>query len=137
MSLVGIELGWEGQYSSTQTTKTFASENTIATILLQKNSEGFEQPIAFFSRALRDVELKYRILEKHAYVLVKALNHFRGYIFHSRVIAYVPNNIIKDILSQPDNNSKRGKLIVKIQEYDLEIKPTKLIRCQGLAKLLA
>jgi hypothetical protein len=32
----------------------FASFDTVATILLQKNSEGLEQPIAFFSRALRD-----------------------------------------------------------------------------------
>jgi hypothetical protein len=32
----------------------FASFDTVATILLQKNSEGLEQPIAFFSPALRD-----------------------------------------------------------------------------------
>jgi hypothetical protein len=42
----------------------FASEHTIATVLLQKNEEGFEQPIAFFSKSLRDAELKYNILEK-------------------------------------------------------------------------
>jgi hypothetical protein len=32
----------------------FASFDTVETILLQKNSEGLEQPIAFFSQALRD-----------------------------------------------------------------------------------
>ena len=30
----------------------FASEDTIVGVLLQKNFEGFEQPIAFMSRAL-------------------------------------------------------------------------------------
>jgi hypothetical protein len=30
----------------------------------------------------------------------------------------------------------RGRWIAKIQEYDLEIKPTKLIKGQGLAKML-
>src|SRR5713226_4837342 len=30
----------------------------------------------------------------------------------------------------------RGKWVSKIQEYDLEIKPTKLIKGQGLAKML-
>ena len=30
----------------------FASEHTLATVLLQKNEEGFEQPIAFFSKSL-------------------------------------------------------------------------------------
>ena len=42
----------------------FASEHTIATVLLQKNDEGFERPIAFFRKSLRDAELKYDILEK-------------------------------------------------------------------------
>jgi hypothetical protein len=42
----------------------FSSEYTIATMFLQKNDEGFEQPIFFFSKILRDAELKYDILEK-------------------------------------------------------------------------
>jgi hypothetical protein len=42
----------------------FASFNTVTTVLLQKNSEGLEKPIYFFSRALRDAEIKYDIMEK-------------------------------------------------------------------------
>ena len=42
----------------------YASEYTIATVLLQKNYENSEQPIAFFSKMLRDGELKYDIMEK-------------------------------------------------------------------------
>ena len=42
----------------------FASEHTVAAVLLQKNPEGQEQPIAFFSKALRDAPLKYNIMEK-------------------------------------------------------------------------
>jgi hypothetical protein len=78
----------------------FASEHTIATVLLQKNEEGFEWPIAFFSRSLRDAELKYDILEKQAYAMVKSLKAFRTYVLHSKIIAYVPSSSIKDILVQ-------------------------------------
>ena len=42
----------------------FASEHTMVAILLQKNPEGQEQPIEFFSKALRDAPLKYNIMEK-------------------------------------------------------------------------
>jgi hypothetical protein len=35
----------------------FASFDTVATVLLQKNEEGREQPISFFSKALRDEEV--------------------------------------------------------------------------------
>jgi hypothetical protein len=43
---------------------------------------------------------------------------------------------MKDILIQPDVDGRRGKWIAKILEFDLEIKPTKLVKGQGLAKLL-
>ena len=113
----------------------FASEHTVTAVLLQKNPEGQEQPIAFFSKALRDAPLKYNIMEKQGYALVKALKYFRVYILHSHIIAFVPNIVVKDILSQ-DPDGKRGKWIAVILEYDLEIKPTKLIKGQGLAQLM-
>jgi len=42
----------------------FASDHTIVVVLLQKDEQGAEKPIAFFSRALRDAPLKYPIMEK-------------------------------------------------------------------------
>ena len=54
----------------------YASEHTIAAILLQKNDQGEEHPIAFFSKMLRYGELKYDIMEKQAYALIKALKCF-------------------------------------------------------------
>jgi ribonuclease HI len=115
----------------------FASEHTLAVVLLQKNEEGYEQPIAFFSKSLRDAELKYNIMEKQAYAMVKALKAFRTYVLHSKIIAYVPTNAVKDILVQADSDGKRGIWLAKIQEFDLEFKPTKLVKGQGLARLLA
>jgi hypothetical protein len=114
----------------------FASKHTIAVVLLQKNEEGFERPIAIFSRSLRDAELKYDILEKKAYAMVKSLKAFITYVLHSKIIAYMPSSYVKDILVQLDNNGRRGRWLAKIQEFDLEVKPTKIIKGQGLAKLL-
>ena len=42
----------------------FASYDTVAAVLLQKYDEGLDHPIAFFSKTLRDVELKYDPIEK-------------------------------------------------------------------------
>ena len=86
----------------------FASEHTIVAVLLQKNEEGFEQSIAFFSKSLIDAELKYDIIEKQVYAMVKALKAFRTYVLHSKIIAYVPTSSVKDILVQPDNDGKTG-----------------------------
>ena len=56
---------------------------------------------------------------------------------HSHIIAHVPTSAVKDILTQPDPEGRRGKWIAFLHEYDLEIKPTKMIKDQVLAKLMA
>ena len=42
----------------------FSLEDSTASVLLQKNKEGQEQPISFMSRALQNSELKYTTMEK-------------------------------------------------------------------------
>ena len=75
-------------------------------------------------------------MEKQAYALVKSFKFFKIYLLHSKKLAYVPNEVVKEILTQPESEGKRGHWIAKIMEYDVEIKPTKLVKGQGLAKLL-
>jgi hypothetical protein len=108
----------------------------IAVVLIQKNEKYQEKPIAFFSKASKDAELKCSSMEKQGYALVKSLKAFKDYILHSKILSYVPTGTIKDILTQPDSERRGGKWLAKIQEYDVEIKPTNLVKGQGLAKLL-
>jgi hypothetical protein len=131
-SLVLISL----DYSKDFLIFSFSSFDTMAVVLLQKNVEGLEQPISFFSRALRDAEVKYGIMEKQTYSLIISLKPFIFYVLHSNIIAYVPSASVKDILIQPNIDGRRSKWIAKILEFDLEIKPTELVKGQGLAKLL-
>jgi hypothetical protein len=44
---------------------------------------------------------------------------------------------MKDVLAQPDIDGKRSKWIAKMIEFNIEIKPIKLSRGQGLVELLA
>ena len=75
-------------------------------------------------------------MEKQAYALVKSLKDFRVYVLHSHIIAYVPSNVVKSILTQPDLERKRAKWIEVLLEYDIiQINPTQLIKGQGLAKM--
>ena len=86
----------------------FTSEHTIAAVLLQKNDQCYEQPIVFFSKALRDAPLKYNIMEKQEFPLFKAIKDFKVYILYSHIVAYVPNSVVKDILTQEGLDGKRG-----------------------------
>ena len=86
---------------------------------------------------MRDAPLRYNILEKQALAFIRALKDFRIYILHSHIVAYVPSMAVKDILTQPDPDGKREKWIAILLECDLEIKHTKIIKGQGLEKLMA
>jgi hypothetical protein len=76
-------------------------------------------------------------MRKLAYALVKALKDFKVYVLHSNIIAYVSSASVNKILIQPDIDGKRSKWIATILEFDMEIKPSKLVKGQGLVRLLA
>jgi hypothetical protein len=52
----------------------FASYDMVVAVLLQKDDESLDHPVAFFRKTLRDVELRYDLIEKQAYALIKSLN---------------------------------------------------------------
>ncbi|XP_057852816.1 uncharacterized protein LOC131063058 [Cryptomeria japonica] len=114
----------------------FASFHTVVVVLLQKNSESFEQPIAFFSKYLQATDLKYDLNEKQSYALVKAIKAFRSYLMGATVVTYVPSYAIKDIFTRLEVSGRRCRWINRIQEFNIDIQITKLVRGQGLVKLM-
>ena len=105
----------------------FASFHTIVVVLLQKNEEGFEQPIVFFRKSLQAAELKYDIIKKYAYTLVKVVKSFRCYLVNATIISFVPTTIVKDILQQ-EISGRRCGWINKIREFNIDIQVTKIVR---------
>jgi hypothetical protein len=88
------------------------------------------------SKMLHDYELNYSTIEKQALSLVKAIAHFRAYILSNHVIAYVPHSPIKMLLNQQLKEGRWANWLAMLQEYDIEIKPLKVIRGQGLCKFM-
>ena len=52
------------------------------------------------------------------------------------VVAFVPTTAVKDIFSQQEVSGTRCRWINRIQEFNIDIQITKLVRGQGLAKLM-
>jgi hypothetical protein len=49
-------------------------------------------------KALQGAELNYKLMEKQSYALVKRLAQLRSFFWNSRIVAYVPHPMVKDIL---------------------------------------
>jgi hypothetical protein len=68
--------------------------------------------------------------------LVKAIAHFRTYILSTHIISYVPHSPVKMLLNQQFREGRWENWLAKLQEYDMEIKPLKVIKGQGLCKMM-
>jgi hypothetical protein len=84
--------------------KDFVIYNTIEkaslAILLQKDDLGSKQSIDFMILSLSNVELKYTLIEKNSFSLVKVAEKFRHFILGKHTKVKVPLPTIKFLLSQ-------------------------------------
>ena len=80
------------------------------------------------SSNFKGAELNYHEVDKQAFVVLKDVKHFRPYLLKSRtkVIVHFPavrNFMVKKLLGE-----KRAPWMIALQEYDLEIKPSTVIK---------
>ena len=95
-------------------------------------------PISFMSFPLKKHELNYSLAENKSFAIVKVVKYFWYYILHSHSLVYVPSIVVKIILTQQDVAvNTRATWVSKVQEFDLDIQPTKLVYEKGLCKLIA
>lgn len=124
-------------FSKDFTLYAFGSFDLISAILVQKNVEGLEQPIFFFSKGLEDYEQKYTFIEKHVLVVVKSLKKFRHLLSHNKIHLQVAHSSVKEFLLSKDLNEKWDGWITRVMEYDVDIQVTKLVRGKVLCQQLA
>jgi hypothetical protein len=114
---------------------TFASDQSLAAVLTQKDDDNNEAPVSFMSTNLQGAELNYPAIDKQAYAVYKAVNHFRSYILKNHTKVIVPHPAVRSLFTQQEMGERRGNWMAVVQEFDLDIKPAKLVKGQGLCKL--
>ena len=85
---------------------------------------------------LQGAELNYPIVDEQAYVVFKAVKQFRPYILKKITKVIVPHPVVRTLSIQRELGERRGNWVTSLQEYDLEFKPTNIIKGQGLWKLI-
>ena len=89
------------------------------------------------STGLQGAELNYPTIDKQAYAFFKAVKQFRPYILKNRTKVIVPHQVVRSLFVQKELGERRGNWVTTLQEYDLEFKPTSIVKGQGLCKLMA
>lgn len=52
------------------------------------------------------------------------------------MVGYVPSALVKYVLTQGEIDGKRAQWIAKSIEFNIEVRTTKLVKCQFLVKLM-
>ena len=68
-------------------------------------------------------------------MVYKSVKHYRPYLLKLSTKVIVPYTTIRNVLIQKELGEKRAHWMTALQEYDLEIKPAKIVRGQGLCQL--
>eukprot|EP00253_Pinus_taeda_P026666 PITA_26666 len=76
-------------------------------------------------------------VEKQTYAVFKAIKYFRPFLLKNHTKIIVLFLVVRNLLVQEDVGEKRANWVTALQEYDIEIKPTNIVRGQGFCKLLA
>ena len=79
---------------------TFASDDSLAAVLTQKEEGGDEFPISFMSIGLQGAELNYPAIDKQAYAVFKVVKQFRPYILKNQTKVIVPYPAVRSLLIQ-------------------------------------
>src|SRR5713226_1436189 len=89
---------------------TFASDDSLAVVLTQKEEGGDEFPISFMSTGLQGVELNYPTIDKQVYTIFIGVKNFRPYILKNRDKMNVPSPGIRSLFVQKELGKRRGNL---------------------------
>ena len=108
-------------------------------VLFQLDDDGSEHPVAYWSTVFTAAERKYATVEKECLALVKAVKHFRPYLYGVNFVAHTDHKSLQwlhSISSDPSGRLARWSLI--LNEYDImEIRYKKgstMVHADGLSR---
>jgi len=115
---------------------TSATETSYVVVLTHINDQQVKAPISFFSSNLQGVELNYSEVEKQVFVVFKSIKHFKLFLLKTHTKVIVSFSAVRQLLVQRAIGEKRANWVTNLQEYDIDIRPVKIVRGQGFCRLL-
>jgi hypothetical protein len=91
-------------------------------VLVQLDDEGHPHPIAFYSAVYTSTEANYSVPERECLAMVKALRHFRPYIFGRQILVYTDHKPLQWLASISDPAGRLIRWALVIADYDIVIR---------------
>ena len=100
---------------------TDASDWAVGAVLLQDFGEGW-QPVAYDSVKLKPAETRYSTYDRELYAILRALRHWRCYLFGQHFEVITDHATLRHLMTQPLlTNSRRIRWLDEMSDYSFEI----------------
>jgi len=110
----------------------YGVEKSIATILTEKDDQKEEHHIAFHIQTLHKHQVRYSFIEKQVFSTMRCLKKFKHYVSQNKILVYTIHPDIMNYIIQGELSEGTVGWITRIMEYDVEIKPTNIIKERAL-----
>ena len=102
---------------------------------LVKERDRVQQPVNYYSRALRGIEERYPKMEKLILALVTTTKKLRPY-FQAHTIEVSTEHPMKQILHKPETSGRLIKWAIELSEFDIRYRPRTAVKGQVLADFI-
>jgi hypothetical protein len=111
-------------------------DTSIASIVVQVY-DGKEKVLFYLSRKMLDTETRYHEIEKLCLCLFFSCTKLRHILLSAEIIVIYKSDVIKHMLSAPVLKGRHGNWMFALSEFDIRYQPTKAVKGQALADLIA
>ncbi|XP_059223172.1 uncharacterized protein LOC131996977 [Stomoxys calcitrans] len=102
-----------------------ASKTGIGGVLVQKNAEGDEFPVAFMSKKLNQAQRNYSVTEQECLAAMLCIKKFRAYVEGHEFTVITDHASLKWLMSQTDLSTRLARWALKLQGYRFKIEHRK------------
>lgn len=102
-----------------------ASDVGIGAVLFQKDDNGDENPIAFYSQKLNGCQKNYSVTEKECLAAVMAVKRFRPYVEMMKFTVITDHASLKWLMNLKDLSGRLARWSLQLQAYNFEIEHRK------------
>jgi ribonuclease HI len=111
-------------------------DTSIASVVVQAY-DGKEKVVFYLSRRMLDTETRYHEIEKLCLYLFFTYTKLRHILLFVEIIIICKSDVIKHMMSAPVLKGRLGKWMFALSELDIWYQPTKAVKGQALADLIA
>lgn len=100
---------------------TDASLSGIGAVLTQTSDNGLERVISYYSRPLQPAERNYSITELEALAMVKAIEHYRPYLFGRRFTVVTDHQALVYLHTNRQPTGRLARWQAALMDYDYDV----------------